>query len=318
MDLAQEIANLKRKAPDAPDASSAAPRKKYMTKGELERQRQLEEAAEEAKKEEEKQKQREEKIALAAKLARDPKAKKVRLAILPRPQVELLVTDFSPLAAQSLLAFPPSASTSKSQSPDPTSAALDEAAATLDDSTATDLIASSSKPEVFNISPAEAVRRLRQKGQPIRLFGEDDKDRRLRLRALELMEERGGAQGGQLNDFKKALEDMQAGMDEKEQAKKGKAVESSNPNKATIGQGMGMGEGGVLDLGLLKTDPDKLYPLIYYALKVRLDALLARTPTEGRRTRFVTRSEHSRTGSRRLRKGQVRPSSTHVAHSTID
>lgn len=91
------------------------------------------------------------------------------------------------------------------------------------------------------------------------------------------MEERGGAAGGGLNDFKKALEDMQAGMDEKEQHKKTNKAggESANPSKATIGLGMGMGEGGVIDLGLLKTDPDKLYPLIYYALKVRRAQLAA-------------------------------------------
>ena len=28
-----------------------------------------------------------------------------------------------------------------------------------------------------------------------------------------------------------------------------------------------LGSGGVLDLGLVKSDPDKLYPIIYYALK---------------------------------------------------
>lgn len=44
--------------------------------------------------------------------------------------------------------------------------------------------------DTFNISPEEVVRRLRAKGQPIRLFGESDKDRKTRLRALELIEER--------------------------------------------------------------------------------------------------------------------------------
>jgi hypothetical protein len=87
--LAQEIANLKRKAAsaDGPDlasasvSSSAAPqRKKYMSKGELERQRKLDEAEDDRKKAEaRKQTSRDEQIALAAKLARDPKPKKVRL-----------------------------------------------------------------------------------------------------------------------------------------------------------------------------------------------------------------------------------------------
>lgn len=83
------------------------------------------------------------------------------------------------------------------------------------------------------------------------------------------MDERGGANAG-LNDFKKALEEMQMGEAEKEEVRKAKgdAVSASGDKKGE-GLGMGMGEGGVLDLGLIKSDPDKLYPLIYYALKVR-------------------------------------------------
>ena len=36
----------------------------------------------------------------------------------------------------------------------------------------------------YNLSNEETIRRLRLKGQPIRLFGEADRERRLRLRAL--------------------------------------------------------------------------------------------------------------------------------------
>lgn len=43
--------------------------------------------------------------------------------------------------------------------------------------------------EAFSIPREEVVRRLRAKGQPIRLFAETDKQCRIRLRALELMEE---------------------------------------------------------------------------------------------------------------------------------
>jgi pre-mRNA-splicing factor 18 len=60
-------------------------------------------------------------------------------------------------------------------------------------------IVSDAQKEVFNISTSEAIRRLRSKGEPIRLFGESDKERRLRLRALELIEERGEKVGQ--NDF---------------------------------------------------------------------------------------------------------------------
>ena len=62
----------------------------------------------------------------------------------------------------------------------------------------------------FNISNDETVRRLRTKGQPVRLFGESDKERRLRLRALELIEEKGHDRAGGQNDFRKALEDVES------------------------------------------------------------------------------------------------------------
>jgi len=116
----------------------------------------------------------------------------------------------------------------------------------------------------FNIPNEETIRRLRARGQPIRLFGESDKDRRLRLRALELIEEKGHDRQGGQNDFKKALEDVENSEREREarnRSTKGKKREESETDS---------GEDSVLDLELVKTDPDKLYPLIYYALKRRL------------------------------------------------
>jgi pre-mRNA-splicing factor 18 len=114
------------------------------------------------------------------------------------------------------------------------------------------------KPEAaFNISNEETVRRLRSKGQPIRLFAESDKDRRLRLRALELIEEKGHDRQGGQNDFKKALEDVEN-------------VEREMKNKSTKGKKREDAEqaaNSVLDLSLIKSDPDKLYPIIYFALK---------------------------------------------------
>lgn len=114
----------------------------------------------------------------------------------------------------------------------------------------------SPKPESsFNISNDETIRRLRLKGQPIRLFAESDKDRRLRLRALELIEEKGHDRQGGQNDFKKALEDVE--NVEREMKSKNSKGKKKDEELAT----------GVLDLGLIKTDPDKLYPIIYYSLK---------------------------------------------------
>ncbi|KAG6816204.1 hypothetical protein H0H87_007753 [Tephrocybe sp. NHM501043] len=110
---------------------------------------------------------------------------------------------------------------------------------------------------LFNISNKETVRRLRAKGQPIRLFGESDKERRLRLRALELIEEKGHERQGGQNDFKKALEDVE-NVEKELQKKNNKGKKKDDSEQAAS---------GVLDLGLVKSDPDKLYPLIYYALK---------------------------------------------------
>jgi pre-mRNA-splicing factor 18 len=106
------------------------------------------------------------------------------------------------------------------------------------------------------MSNEETVRRLRSKGQPIRLFAESDKDRRLRLRALELIEEKGHDRQGGRNDFKKALEDVE-----------NVERELKNKNKERRKDDTELTPGGVLDLDLVKSDPDKLYPIIYYALK---------------------------------------------------
>jgi pre-mRNA-splicing factor 18 len=114
---------------------------------------------------------------------------------------------------------------------------------------------------VFNISNDETIRRLRAKGQPIRLFGESDKDRRLRLRALELIEEREPARAGGQNDFRRALEDVELAEREK------KAGAAPAQEKGKRKAGTPDAAGAEIDLALVKSDPDKLYPLIHYALK---------------------------------------------------
>lgn len=175
--------------------------------------------------------------------------------------------------------------------------------------------------EKFNVSNDEAVRRLRAKGEPIRLFAESDKERRLRLRALELIEERGGGTLGQ-NDFRNALQSAESAtalelLEKRNAASKGKAeqarLEAMQQDAATVaaigdaakaqgelsdkqsqqgavdsnaGDGSksngreGVGMNSVLDLNLIKTDIDRVYPIIYYTLKGLLqewaDSLAAR------------------------------------------
>lgn len=118
-------------------------------------------------------------------------------------------------------------------------------------------------PESYNLSNEETIRRLRIKGQPIRLFGESDRERRLRLRALELIEERDQERQGGQNDFKKALEDV-----ENVEKLMNKNVDSSS--SAGKRKDESKDSVDILDLDLLKTDPQKAYPIIYYALKRRL------------------------------------------------
>ena len=115
----------------------------------------------------------------------------------------------------------------------------------------------------YNLSNEETIRRLRVKGQPIRLFGESDRERRLRLRALELIEERDQERQGGQNDFKKALEDVE--NVEKLMNKNVNDSSSTGKRKDESKDSV-----DILDLGLLKTDPQKVYPIIYYALKRRL------------------------------------------------
>lgn len=80
------------------------------------------------------------------------------------------------------------------------------------------------------------------------------------MRALELIEERGHEKAG-TNDFRKALEDVES-VEREMRAKndKGKKKDDGEVNNSS-------GTVAMVDLGLLKTDPDKLYPVIYYALK---------------------------------------------------
>jgi pre-mRNA-splicing factor 18 len=129
----------------------------------------------------------------------------------------------------------------------------------------------------FNISPDETVRRFRAKGQPIRLFGESDKDRRLRLRALELIEEKNSERHGGQNDFRRALEEVES-RDRERKAQKGEeGDEQGNANANGKGNGNKNSkdetstnagtDSEILDLSLLKTDKSKLYPIIYHALK---------------------------------------------------
>lgn len=105
------------------------------------------------------------------------------------------------------------------------------------------------------------------------------------------MDERGE---GQQNDFKRTLESLESETEEKKLAELARALQSGKAadkeakreleileaiggvtaaaDKGTSATGTtlppGQEAGAVLDLKLIRDDPNKLYPLIYYALKV--------------------------------------------------
>ncbi len=99
------------------------------------------------------------------------------------------------------------------------------------------------------------------------MFGESDKERRLRLRALELIEEKGHERVGGQNDFRKALEDVESAERLMRDRNANSATDEGSKGKKKDESASGDGEIAVLDMALIKTDPDKLYPIIYYALK---------------------------------------------------
>ncbi|KAI9260529.1 Prp18 domain-containing protein [Phascolomyces articulosus] len=120
--------------------------------------------------------------------------------------------------------------------------------------------------ETFNITREEVIRRLRAKGQPIRLFGETDKQCKIRLRALELMEER--SDDGQLNDYMRKLEEMEEGM-RLEALKQKAGVQDEKKLNRKLKKAEQVVE--AIELGLLQKDIDRLYLQIYTYLVHTMD-----------------------------------------------
>lgn len=147
----------------------------------------------------------------------------------------------------------------------------------------------------------------------MKLFGETEKETRLRLRALELIEARGEKFGQ--NDFMRALAGAESGITleqlEKERLEKAKVLtegsggndgaggngngkadgdqstmandKSSSSSSSSRRKGPGIGMDSLLDLDLIRKDMNKVYPIIYYTLKGLLEdweAQLAARPLD--------------------------------------
>lgn len=119
---------------------------------------------------------------------------------------------------------------------------------------------------MFSIPAEEVVRRLRAKGQPIRLFAETDKARKIRLRALELMEER---TEGQRNDFMKTLGQYETRLDLealKRQAGEEGGDEAGRKRRKKEDAAV-LEDTEPISIELLQKDPEKVYTLVYVYLK---------------------------------------------------
>ncbi|KAJ1995283.1 hypothetical protein GGI25_002297 [Coemansia spiralis] len=134
------------------------------------------------------------------------------------------------------------------------------------------------------INTEEIIKRLRARGEPIRLFGETDSQRRKRLRQLELSEERAD---GQHNEFRRVLAQVEAGAmleDLKRQAKMNDEEKDKRQKKYEM-----LLEYDVsgISLELLRTDIDRLHTLLYVYFKRLLyewDDYLATRPDDERRS----------------------------------
>ncbi|WFC97312.1 hypothetical protein MYAM1_000022 [Malassezia yamatoensis] len=138
------------------------------------------------------------------------------------------------------------------------------------------------QPELFSIPDDETIQRLRRRREPIKLFGETEKDRRLRLRAIELVEEHGGDPHGRYDsaklkqkaeEFDRRDEDKQLSSSNKQNVSQHQdndaSVEDAKPSndKTSADQRDGVGMNSLLDLELIRKDTGRVYPIIYYTLK---------------------------------------------------
>ncbi|KAG1458547.1 hypothetical protein G6F46_002067 [Rhizopus delemar] len=166
--------------------------------------------------------------------------------------------------------------------------------------------------ETFNIPMEECIRRLRAMGQPIRLFAETDKQCKLRLRALELMDEQQSEKQGR-NEFMKTLEEMEAHMrlDDLKQ-KRGVTIEDK---KKTKKQGPAVVP---IQIELISSDIDRLYSQIYayfaYTLEEWEEYMAARPEEEkrsvpGKRAAVLQKqaAEYIKPLMRQLKKGTLEP-----------
>ncbi|KAI1315165.1 mRNA splicing protein prp18 [Mortierella claussenii] len=234
MDLLEAELGKKR---SALESMAGGAKKKYIRRGDLERQREQEYLAEQ-------ERERMEKEERERKLAEEKETRRKESQAAKTP-----ASSSSPTAGSSS----PSDTTSSTISDGKLTSTAAVVAAVVEEASAS--------AATFNIASEEVVRRLRARGQPIRLFAETDQQRKIRLRALELIEDRSE---GQRNDFMRAMENAETGLHMEALGKQGGKDSEKKKPKVDPTKDLDTSE---ISTDLLQKDMDKLYVLIYTYFK---------------------------------------------------
>ncbi|XP_033115492.1 pre-mRNA-splicing factor 18-like [Anneissia japonica] len=153
-------------------------------------------------------------------------------------------------------------------------------------------------PNVINLSRNEVVRRLRERDEPIRLFGESDNDSFHRLRRIEILQPE--VNKGFRNDFKEALDQLdQQYLDELVQAQ-GDNVQNKAGDIKVDDDGTTLEDIMKLAEGMGKNDKDLDHEVILkyikFLLKVWAEVLNQRSSQEKRSTKGkLLSATHSQT-----------------------
>ncbi|KAJ3210589.1 mRNA splicing protein prp18 [Dinochytrium kinnereticum] len=136
----------------------------------------------------------------------------------------------------------------------------------------------------IDLPEAEIIGRLRARGEPIRLFGETDRERVRRLKTLESREER---TEGQRNDFQSLLDSADRGLALELLEKQAGVDEESEKRKKKKEQDLENVDTSALSPALLEKDPDKAKSLIALYLRKLLhewEKTLAARPEDVKRS----------------------------------
>eukprot|EP00732_Lithocolla_globosa_P005724 Lithocolla_globosa_v1_NODE_6133_length_1131_cov_7.313835.p1 type:complete len:337 gc:universal NODE_6133_length_1131_cov_7.313835:67-1077(+) len=128
-------------------------------------------------------------------------------------------------------------------------------------------LSSTTEGGLSNVAEKEVIKRLRRRGEPIRLFGESDEERLLRLLNLERMD-RDGVEG-QRNEFMKKLSDMDRDLDLEALKKQG---EGETTKRDELVQRINSLDKTPVTVELFRKEPDRIYSVLHdYIMRLLLE-----------------------------------------------